>query len=71
MLRTASRKLFLAITLAALAAPGARLFADPAPITGTNPEPEITGTNPEPEITGTDPEPESILEKLLVILHLA
>jgi hypothetical protein len=62
MLRIASRKLLFAVTLAALAAPGARLLADSAPITGTNPEPEITGTNPEPE---------GIIEKLLNILHVA
>lgn len=60
MLRNASRKLFLAATLATvLAVPGTRAFA-------------ITGTDPEPQITGTDPEPQSsIFQMVLSFLHLA
>jgi hypothetical protein len=66
MLRISSRKLLLAVTLtAALATPAVRLHA--ARVSPNS----VTGTNPEPEITGTNPEPESIIEKLMVLLHLA
>lgn len=71
MLRIASRKLFLAATLATvLAAPGAAAFGS---VTGTNPEPQsVTGTNPEPQsVTGTDPEPQGVVETILSFLHLA
>jgi hypothetical protein len=63
MLRISSRKLLFALTLAALAAPGVKLLAQPAPITGTDPEPQITGTDPEPQ--------SSIFQMVLSFLHLA
>jgi hypothetical protein len=62
MHRIATRKLVLTVALAALMAPAAHLFAQSAP---------ITGTDPEPQITGTDPEPQDIVQQILTFWFLA
>ena len=77
MIKHATHRLTLALTLAVLAIPAGRVFAQhvvtPAGVTGTDPEPQgVTGTDPEPQgVTGTDPEPQgSDLETILAVLAL-
>jgi hypothetical protein len=66
MIKHATHRLTLALTLAVLAIPAGRVFAQhvvtPAGVTGTDPEPQgVTGTDPEPQgVTGTDPEPQGV-----------
>ena len=66
MIKHATHRLTLALTLAVLAIPAGRIFAQhvvtPAGVTGTDPEPQgVTGTDPEPQgVTGTDPEPQGV-----------
>jgi hypothetical protein len=68
MIKHATHRLTLVLTLAVLAIPAGRVFAQshaaptPAGVTGTDPEPQgVTGTDPEPQgVTGTDPEPQGV-----------
>jgi hypothetical protein len=69
MLKNASRKLTLALTLAALMAPAGRAFAQS---TTTPPPPPLPTTATPSSVTGTNPEPQDdTVHKVLVFLHLA
>ena len=84
MVKHATHKLVLVLTLSALTMFAGRAFSQsttssgsastPLSITGTDPEPQsVTGTDPEPQsITGTDPEPQTTtVLMMLEILGLA
>lgn len=62
MIRNASRKFALAITLLALAAPIGRAVAQSSTPTSTDPS-VITGTNPEPQ--------DDIVDEILALLFFA
>jgi hypothetical protein len=78
MIRNSTRKLTLALALAALTGSAGHAYAQsiesssPTVVTGTNPEScVVTGTNPEPcVVTGSNPEPDYV-RLILSVLSLA